>query len=256
MRKGFVSFQPEGSSSPCVAVSEADLDAALAAGVDAVLVDSSLGPAAFAKSHAMGGVKDLRPFGGRYAQAAGTDLLTIKNGAVLTDPPPVGLGLQVFCECATTSAFAFSSESPEWPISMANLHVNAGATMPACPVTDGMILVVWAKEGAEIESLQAGIPFFSVEDGGTLELLAIADNGINETTAAVQSGGVMLYVYDASTPPPAFSVAAGGTLIKIALDKAEAIAYSPAAVSNWNDVAPANVANALDRIASALGNIP
>ena len=219
----YVIWKPGVPSSGQTVESPSEIAPAILAGAIGLIIDSSVAPANLPPgAYDWTRLQWIAAFNNQFAQSVGVDLMTVEDGAVITDFPRNNLnGLRVLLACNTTSPLVYSNTSPELFGSFSGMQVAALATVPACSVPVGTTMIVWGDRGFQVASLQAGVPFFLVH--GTLEFLAFAALGINATTIAVAAGGTCIFRGDASNPIPSFTNA--GTLINFPFDSDQAMAY-------------------------------
>jgi hypothetical protein len=123
---------------------------------------------------------------------------------------------------ATYMSFFFMDSSE-----LRNSHNPGHAVMNLAPG----ILLFWAINNLDFSS-------------------SFADTVSGPATASIQLN------VDASLPSTFTQAQFLGAVTITQIDMAEGVTYTPAVIANWNGVAPANVQEALDRIAARIGPIP
>jgi hypothetical protein len=136
---------------------------------------------------------------------------------------------------------------------------GGGGTLPIISVIPPTYTTLLFYESSELRnSHNPGMPVIDIGAGVTV-LWGINDlvfeSPFTDTVSGPASATINLQV-DASLPSTFSQALFLGTVTITQIDMAEGVTYTPAVVANWNGVAPANVQEALDRIAARIGPIP
>jgi hypothetical protein len=255
-QSGYVIYRPGVASAGQAVETEAELPTAIANGAQKIFVDSSVAPAQLSAGNvALLGFVELAGYNNAFLGAPSQDLLTALDGATISDCRGIA---EVSCTCTTTSVFTFTSGltggQPCMNVDQASITSPSGAAVPACVVAAGVVLNLVCSRGATFVGGTA-TALFTAASGGFLTVDAGFQTSANGTAFGSEVGGQLIYAFDASSEPPAFTFALG-TYIPRQTDQAIAIGYSPATLANWSGTAPTSVANALDRIAAKITPIP
>jgi hypothetical protein len=247
-------FRPGGVAGGNVYTTWASAFAALQSvqGATTLYVDSSL-----AAAQVPPGTYDGFGAAKLSAYVAGADVLTILDGATLSDWAKFE-GLVVACQCLTTNALSFENNFLFVMDDFASIVLDAGATVPALQTFGGGLFSMASRLSVLDNSLAPTVAVIQISANATgrffvqdaaqhFEFLVTGNEigGVETSTVAWEADG--------STPPLASALFSGANQYDPS-DSAPNILYTPAVPGNWAGTAPKTIQQALDRIAANTTN--
>lgn len=121
-------------------------------------------------------------------------------------------------------------------------------------VTPAQVTLIF---GGAITGASGGAPV-AIPAGNQGLVVSLVISGVYDGSVSGPATAVLILVVDANqqVPPPPTLPGFAGTVVLNLFDDASLIGYSAAVGADWGGSPPATVAEALDRIAAALGPIP
>ena len=147
----------------------------------------------------------------------------------------------------------FGSNSRDFVIERGAQIQNNGS-VPMIEIVNGQLFLFGITVAAQVVGGSLNAPFINAQNGSTVVLfLQTSPAGLSNDW--LSGGGNLLAACDASYQPPTLALHTG-SLSRLYLDQAQGVSYNPTNVGDWNNNAPTDVMNALDRIAAKITPIP